>query len=433
MEGKLEGFDPAKHKMLEDKKSWVNKETYNFLLSEYLPKKVESQEVKNQYNEFVDRIVAANPDLSSQQAYDKIQELEEKYSPKFFGTIYNENLVFERERLSQLEELNLATEEKQTLEQLKLDFARITAEIAEATGDNPEKIKKNLDTILTNYKNIARDLFEAKEIMVGNPIVEGFEETQDVHIPNDSIREFLKNTFTPQALREAEIGRIEKDDKYLIMTTSRMDAQRNELKTRGLVVEFSGNMLLAENREKYLQAEMFLEEVDDPSQLKHTFKIRSSSGESYDFANILVRSFDFSKPEDFDYLTTAGLESEEDQMRAYILGTIAHEITHRYETYQIRLQIQSRIFEEYKQILEEEIAPQLRPKFVSDYVFKHFEIYKSNEEILSNEDLSETVRLYTTNPGYLKNNYPRRFSFIEKNFPFIKAGGVIEAVKGIKK
>ena len=58
---KLEGFDPTKHRILEDEKSWVNKE---------IPKwDFEPMEVKHQYNEFVDRVVAANPDLSPQQTY----------------------------------------------------------------------------------------------------------------------------------------------------------------------------------------------------------------------------------------------------------------------------------------------------------------------------------------------------------------------------
>ncbi|MBU6431596.1 MAG: hypothetical protein KGJ58_00290 [Patescibacteria group bacterium] len=206
---KLESFDPTKHRILEDEKSWVNKE---------VPKwDMEPREVKDQYNGFVDKVRTTNPDLSFQQAYDRILELEKKYDHRFFGVTYsddpNRKLVFERKRLSQLDELNLLTEEeKQTLEELRAEFAKVINEVAEAAGDDPVEIQKNLDTALAH--NVAKDLLEAKEIMINGPIVEGFEETQDARIPNASIREFLKAAFTPEALRKARIGRIEKDDKY---------------------------------------------------------------------------------------------------------------------------------------------------------------------------------------------------------------------------
>jgi len=424
MEGKPEGFDPTKHIMLEDEKSWVNKE---------VPKwDFEPIEVKHQYNEFVDRVVAANPDLSPQQACDKLQELEKKYDHRFFGVTYsddpNKKLVFERKRLSQLEELNLLTEEeKEILGKLRADFAQVIAEVAEATGDDPAEIQKNLDTALTY--GVAKDLFEAKEIMINGPIIKGFEETQDARIPNATIREFLKAAFTLEALRKARIGRIEKDDRYLMIRARKRDKdteEGNELLKRGLV-QWDGGFLLAENREAYLQSAMFLEGVNDPSRLKHTFKIRATAGDSSGFHKIQLRSFDFEKPTNFDYLADTGLESDEDKMRAYILGTISHEVAHRYAH-----QLERRIFEEYQQIVNEEVASQARPKFVSDYVVKHSEMYGSDEQLLLREDFAETVRIYTTNPGYLRTNYPKRFAFIGKNFPFIKSGSVVESVKGIK-
>jgi len=217
---KFEGFDPTQHRMLEDEKSWVKKE---------VPKwDFEPMEVKHQYNEFVDRVTAANPDLSPQQAYDKLQALEKKYDHRFCGVTYsddpNRRLVFERKRLSQLEELNLLTEEeKGVLEKLRADFAQVIAEVAEATGDDPAEIQKNLDTALTY--DVAKDLLEAKEIMINGPIVEGFQETQDARIPNAAIREFLKAAFTPEALRKARVGRIEKDDKYLMIRAHKMNKE----------------------------------------------------------------------------------------------------------------------------------------------------------------------------------------------------------------
>jgi len=424
MEGKPEGFDPTKHRMLEDEKSWVNKET---------PKRdFQPVEVKFQYNEFVDRVTAANPDISSQQAYDKILELEKKYEHFFFGTTYsddpNRQLVYERKRLSQLEELNLLTEEeKQKLGQLRESFSRIITEVTEATGDDPTEIQKNLDTALVY--NVAKDLLEAKEIMIEGPIVEGFEETQDPHIPNTAVREFLKNTFTPEALRKARVGRIGKDDKYMIFRgrSPEHTEKGNELSQTGIARWDDNGMMVAEDKESYIKAEMFLEGVENPSELKHTFKIRATAGDSSGFHKIQLRSFGVEKPEDFDYLADTGLDSEEDKMRAYILGTITHEVAHRYED-----QVERKIFDDYKQIVEEEVSSQ-RPKFVSEYVVKHHQMYNSDEKLLLREDFAETVRIYTTTPDYLKANYPRRFAFIEKNFPFIKSGSIVEAVRKIKK
>lgn len=113
-------------------------------------------------------------------------------------------------------------------------------------------------------------------------------------------------------------------------------------------------------------------------------------------------------------------------MRAYILGTVAHEVIHRYEQ-----QMDQAVFGEYYEIMKEELAPGGQ-SYLTEYVRKHKEAYKSSEKILFKEDLAESVRLYTTNPEYLEKNFPRRFAFIKKIFPFIKQGGVIEALRALR-
>ena len=381
-----------------------------------------------EYNEFVGRVIVANPELSSQQAYDKITELEKIYNYRFSGVRYpsdaNKKLVNDRNRLSILNELNLLTdEEDQQLKQLKEDFAQVISDITEVTGDEPSIIQKNIDAALKF--NVANNLTEAKEIMLEGPIIKGFEETEDVHIPNSAIREFLKITFTPEMLRKIKIGKISKDDTYMIFVGTRQESNQKvrELIKSG-IIEYGDSIgiLIAKDKESYLQAEILLENVTDPSKLEHTFKIRAGAGAGISFKNIPFGSFGVEKSADFDYLATTGLKSDEDQMRAYILGTVVHEIAHSIN------------FDEnmYKQILDEEIAPQKRSKFVSDYVLKHSESYKSSDREVLREDFAETVRIYTTNPDYLRDNYPKRFAFIKQNFPFIKLGSVIETVKKLE-
>lgn len=416
-------FNPQEHRMLEDKKSWVRKETPI--------RDLEPIEVKQEYNQLVNKIKAKNPELTFQQAYDMILDLEKKYDYKVLGVIYPEELgpklVYDRRKLSLLRDLNLITEEeKRILDQLENDFNKVIAEIAETTKIDPGEIKKDVDFALTS--GTAYSLAEVREIMIDGPIVEGFEDTKDPRISNAAIRDFLKSTFTSEELRKAKIGRISKDDNYMIYRNigneSKEYAQKfNELTEKNIAnLDIDTGMMIATSRENYLQAEMFLEGVDNVNDLKHIYKVRATAGRKGGFHKIQLRSFGIEKSEDFDYLTTiAG--SEEDKIKAYILGTINHEVAHRYQH-----QLEKEKFDDYKRIIDEEVSQQ-RPRFVSDYVLKHSEIYGSSEQLLLKEDFAESVRIYTTNPDYLKINYPRRFNFIKENFPFIKSGSVSDVIK----
>lgn len=386
-----------------------------------------------QYDNLVKRIIVANPGLTEHATREKIKALEEKYGRKFYGVIYsdepNKKLVFERKRLSQLEELNLLTEEeKLELERLRNGFVHAVAEVSKATGEDIDKIQEKIDNLLTS--GIAEGLFEAKEIMIGGPIITGFGETEDPCIPNSIVSEFLRDTFTLAGLRKARVGKITKTDEYFIFGTSNDESyvkRTNTLTERGLVRRGYGGMLIAEDWESYIQAEMFLENTDDPKMVQHTFKLRAGTAYNSGFNRINLGVAVVESSKDFDYLTTIAVDSEEDKKRAYILGSIAHEMAHLYEP-----QAEKKIFEEYQQIIDEETAPEKRKRFVSDYVMRHSEIYKSDESGILKEDFAESVRIYTTNPDYLMSSYPRRFAFIKKNFSFIKPGSVMETIKKIK-
>lgn len=420
METKSESFDQTKHRLLKDGKSWVNKSVPEF---DWTP-----EEVKLQYNELVDKVVAANSGLTPQQAIEKIEAVEEKHDHRFFGIGYsadsNRRLVTERNRFAALEDLKLILEEEKTeLEKLKSTFQKTVDEVVLKTGDDSDEVQRGIDSAL--LYGVAQDLLEAKAIMIEGPIVQGFGESQDYPIPNDTVKQFLRDAFGEKTLRKAKLGRVTKDNKYLIYRSYSDEHihEGNDLLQRGIAQWDDGGMLIAEDKDHYLQAAMFLEKVNDPQKLRHLYKVRATAGNSHGFHKIQLRSFGVERSSDFDYLSDVGLDTEEDKLRAYILGTLAHEVAHRYEH-----QLDRGVFDEYRQIMQEEITPQ-RKKYVSDYVLRHEEVYGSTENLLFGEDFAEAVRVYTTNPNFLQKSYPRRFTFIQANFPFIKPGSVVEAVK----
>ncbi len=409
-------YNPERHRMLEDEKSWVLKDTPS---GDFMPRSVAES-----YNSLVNTIVNANPGMTPQDAIEKIESIEQRLGYKLVGVTYSEDLnrrlVTERKRLTGLEELNLISAEQQAeLMSLREQFEEATAEVVKVTGEDRTAIENGLDTLL--LYNTAKDIEEAKEILINGPIVEGFESTSDVKIQDTKVKELLRRTFTPQGLRKAQLGRVEKDDTFLIFGNPNRIHDTNELIQRKIVNGGLGGMVVAPDEDHYLQAEMFLEGVDDPSKLKHIYKIRATAGDYGGFSTIKLRSFAVEKPEDFDYLSQVEL-SDQDKKRAYMLGTLVHEVAHRLEDQS------SAVFKEYGRIVNEEITS-ARNRFVSDYVVKHRDFYGSGELLLVREDFAETVRIYTTNPDYLEKNYPRRFEFINKNFSFVKAGSIVETLK----
>ncbi len=421
MEDKTEGFNPEQHRFLENGKSWVAKSVPEF---DFTP-----MEVKFQYNELVDKVTAANPGLTAQQASEKIWEAEKKYDHRFHGIHYaedpNRRLVTERNRLAAMADLNLANkEDRQQLKELRSSFNGIVQEVIDKTGDPNETVSRDIDSVL--LCGIATDLFEARDIMVEGPIIRGFEETEDPKISNELVRKFLKDTFGMAAVRRARVGRISKDDRYLIYrsySNDRHTEEGNELLRQGVASWGEGGMIVTQDKEHYLRAEIYLEKAEDPDKIQHLYKIRATAGDSNGFLQIQLHSFGVEKSADFDYLSGIPLEEESDKLRAYILGTVAHEIAHRYED-----QIPKQVFDRYRELMQQETTPQ-REKYVTDYVLKHEKVYGSNPDLLFDEDFAEAIRVYTTNAEYLKNNYPGRFQFIKDNFPFIRENGVTEALK----
>lgn len=85
LEGELEKFDPKKHRMLEDRKSWVLKEV---LRDDWV-----SAEAKIEYPRLVNRVIAANPGMPPQQAIERIHLAEQEYDYPSEVSAWNDPLI----------------------------------------------------------------------------------------------------------------------------------------------------------------------------------------------------------------------------------------------------------------------------------------------------------------------------------------------------
>jgi hypothetical protein len=420
-------FNPDEQKILEDKKPQTDEESSD--------SGNEWADIEVKQKEFIDKVVAANSGLSADQVSEKLATLEKKYDCQLFGIIYRDGphkeLTVKRKKLSIFRELNIISDDEEVLlKKLEVDFSETIKEINATTNNDPEEVLKNIDSIL-EYQ-MAKDLVEAKEILINGPIIEGFGTTKDPQMPDESVRQFLKDAFGLEALKKAKVARVTKDDQYMIFLgyNFQYGDKGAELVKQG-VADWDGydhTRLILKNKEDYLRAAMFLEEVDSPDRLEHAFKVRASSGDPGGFSIIRLRSFGVEKSSELDFLTnTTEFDNEDDKIRALMLGVITHEVAHGYEK-----QEKEEISDEYKQIIKEENNPQ-GTQYVSAYVLKHKEKYGSNEHAIFREDFADAVRIYVTNPEYLRGSYPRRFAFISQNLPFIKAGAISMAIKSMAK
>jgi len=171
---------------------------------------------------------------------------------------------------------------------------------------------------------------------------------------------------------------------------------------------------------------MFLENVTKVADLEHTYKVRAFAGECSVVRCVELGSFATERMDAYDYLENCGLSGDDDLRRAYILGTVVHEIGHR-----IYRLFPRHLFAPYTEIVENELTTFPRPQYVSDYVVRHTKKYLNDARMVVEEDLVESVRIFTTNPAYLRAKYPRRFKFIKKTLPFIQPGHIVKIVKSL--
>ena len=104
--------------------------------------------------------------------------------------------------------------------------------------------------------------------------------------------------------------------------------------------------------------------------------------------SIQLKSFCVEHAKNYDYLADLKL-AEDDKKRAYILGTLIHEVSHHLAknfTPEQRL--------EYRRIVQEETSPH-RSRYCTDYVLRHEKIYNSDEESILDDDFCGKSPLFT--------------------------------------
>ncbi|MFH1207148.1 MAG: hypothetical protein V1668_00900 [Patescibacteria group bacterium] len=264
--------------------------------------------------------------------------------------------------------------------------------------------------------------------------ITGFDATDDPKIPNEVVRDFLLTTFGADELRRCKFTHIRKIPLYIIFISHRLG---NEVR-KGINDFLFGSplriyrrpnmpsLLFADLIDDYIGLALHLEGKKTPDELEHVYKVRANAGEPRSNEITELGSFGVEQPEWFDYLAGCGVDGHDDLMRVYILGTLAHEIAHRYRDAGTK-----GWDDDYRLIVREEIAAHLRARYVSDYVMIHERVHNTEPDRIENEDLVEAVRIFLTNPAYLRMHYPRRYEFILTAMPFLVPGSIIEVVKSM--
>jgi hypothetical protein len=301
----------------------------------------------------------------------------------------------------------------------------------------PMEAGEDLKTAIAQHQLSNRDAVEL--IQNGPAMAMGFAETHDDPPLSDAfVQRKIIEAFTVESLWNARIGFIKKDPSYLLLSIGLPYVKIEQAEEKGLMKRHLGSsFFLAANKEDYLQAAMILEEKESPDALTHRYKVRALNQSSKPFSAIELYSFGVEKTSNYDYLQSLPL-SDEDRMRAYILGTIAHEIGHKILDkllgssgvgasclWSDLSQVQQSALKSYMTIVEEERG-EMREKYVSDYVLLHPKAHLSPPVLIAHEDGVESIRILLTNPQYLEQNYPRRFEYMRNAIPTLNPGVLSE-------
>lgn len=388
------------------------------------------KDVKQQYYELADK-VASSKGMNLEEAASLIRSAEKDNKFSFYGIKYGEGgfrgKLYLRRKLEAISAIGLASPEQRTkLDELRQEFQDSVQRVQEATSLQEQEVIALLEDVMLFI--VTEDKNQLESILTTGPIIEGFTESRDYGLTDETVRSFLQAAFGTKELRDSKVGRVKKDDEYMLIipsnATESFNSMLQEMIAEGLIRRSSAaNMVIAETREAYKQVELRLEGKTEPSDLEHTYKIRASSGHTMGFSEIDFHSFAVERPEQFDYLEFLPLTDDE-KMRAYILGTIAHEVVHRWES------AQGESGKSMRDQVSSFIAPQDgKSTYVSSYVNKHAEVYGTDPYVLMQEDFAESIRIYMTNPEYLQARFPARFSFVQEHLPFLKPGIILDFVR----
>lgn len=159
------------------------------------------------------------------------------------------------------------------------------------------------------------------------------------------------------------------------------------------------------DKQYYIPLENFLSLIETfPSLLEHKLRAQAFSKWNTQIRlqqdkaplNTPINIFAF-LPSDLAKVQYLEDVAEEDKMKLYKLGTVAHEIAHHLYDYLFT----SEDLSAWKTVVEVE-------NFSTDYAATYEETNFSNDE-----KFSEAIRLYTTVPQYLASHFPEVFAFIK--------------------
>lgn len=386
--------------------------------------KFTTQRVKEQYRFIVSQVMAVNPELQAPQAaLEHIRATEGVYGARLFGVQLTDKAtrlqtsVFNRKLLKLKADLHIASdEERQGLEDIEWTFSIATDKLSRLRS-MPVQEADNILMHVFNYRGL-KSVDDAIERLTKGPKIEGFEKTDlfEFDFTNEELRTMLERSFGLNAILKSRLLEIAKVDGFPVLC--RDVAFGNDCIPK-YGAKWEGGFLVLPDRKSYEDVEMQLEGVFDPKELQHSFKIRAGTDISGGFGTVKVYEFILEQPSHFDYLQGLPM-SDQDKMRAYFLGIIAHEVVHSMQAFGIDRSAS----DEYRALAAQEHSDTLGHKFVTQYVDRHHNIYKSNEHETLGEDFAEAVRIYLTNSDYLKQHFPRRYQFIQQNLSFVNENAI---------
>lgn len=382
------------------------------------------QSVKEQYRSVVPQVMAVNPEFQAPQAaLEHIRTVEGIYGSRLFGVNLSDEAtplqtkVFNRKLLKVKADLHIVSDdEKQELEDIEGTFSTAADRLSRLRGIPVQEADNILMSVFV-YRGLS-GVDDAIERLSKGPKIEGFEKTDlfEFDFNNEELRAMLEDSFGLDAILKSRLLEISKVDGFPVQC--RDVAFGNDCIPK-YGARWEGGFLVLPDRKTYEEVEMQLEGVSKPEDLQHSFKLRAATDTAGGFGTVKVREFVVEQPSHFDYLE--GLQmSDQDKMRAYFLGIIAHEAAHSMQAFGINKSVS----DEYRSLATQEQSDTLEHKFVTQYVNRHHNIYKSNEYETLGEDFAEAVRIYLTNSDYLKQHFPKRYQFIQQNLPFVNENSI---------
>jgi len=235
------------------------------------------------YHDLAKRVIDNNSQISSsQEATDRISQLESQFNVDLsyddseyeqrFGKM-SEQTKFIREwsRLSIMNQLNLLSDKEKTgFQKIEKQYDDLVKVIVDTTGKSRDEIQSDLTSLCYMRTLGIRNLDEVKEILIHGPLIKGFDESEEFHMGNQEVGDYLNNQFGTSLMRELKIAKITKDDLWQINfpeTPEGIDIRNKLVVEHKLVKGLETDV--CDDKESYLKTAKILEGVDKEEDLTH--------------------------------------------------------------------------------------------------------------------------------------------------------------------